>query len=181
MKNGTAYDYASGGHINATLWEGTAGSTNLTYWVEIGYTKGWQGSNALTWYRADNRPNGLGYFQHKINTPGITAGTWHTLQIEFVGSNKWQVTIDGTKPNNGGGAWTSNPSPGKSMQAGLESTSECSNMGSQSSPRISDNLTYLIPGCCWQVGWPSGTGFYSPGPANVEWVGGCCEDLHYWL
>lgn len=141
VKDGSAYDYAAGGHINASLWEGTNNSTSLSTWVEIGYSRGWNGSNILTWYWADDRPS-YGFFEHRITTPSISAGTWHHLKILYSGNNTWTVFIDGSQPNNGGGVSSPNPPDSNSFEAGLESTSECSDLGSSSSPEISDNLQW---------------------------------------
>lgn len=175
----TAYDYAAGGHINATLWEGTAGSTDLHSWVEVGATKGWHGTNQLTFYWADDRPD-LPYAEHIINTPQAAANTWYWFKIQYTGNSTWTVYINGDQPNNGGGVSTSNPANSRSMQAGLESTSECSNLGSQGSPGISDNLSYYTSGGGWTGSWGSTTTKYVPGAAAGEWVTQF-EDWHFWL
>src|ERR1035437_8480906 len=48
---GVANDWASGGHINQTLWVATDNSTTASqYWVEGGYSYGYRGSNILTYY-----------------------------------------------------------------------------------------------------------------------------------
>lgn len=169
----TGYGYP--GHINETLWEATANSYDLNNaWVEVGYTKGWEFTNQLTWYWADNRV-GYGGFEHKINI-AIDVNTWHHLKIKWTGNRTWTVYID----NNSRGVSTDNGINSDAMEAGLESTSECNSLGTQASPGYADNLEYLKPNGTWTSQWQSNTQLYSPGSAQVEWVTQL-QDSHNWL
>lgn len=75
ISNGSAADWSASyaGFIAQVLWEGTSNNGNGDYWVEAGYTYGWQQQNIATWYWADNRPT-YGYDEHQITSVPVTVG-----------------------------------------------------------------------------------------------------------
>jgi hypothetical protein len=93
-----------------------------TYWVEVGFKDGLDGSGSchtdvLFW--ADNR-NGGGYSEHYPGN-GWSFGGWYPLQISSAGSCTWSVLFNGT---NIGTSTANCPGSGRLLQAGIESTSQ---------------------------------------------------------
>lgn len=168
--SGKAIDWSSNGHINETLWEGTAGSTSLASWVEIGYTHGgFQSSNVFTFYWADKRPTHP-YSEHIINTPGVSVGNWYNLMVKYTNNSTWTVYINGQQPNGGGGISVDNPANSQSMATGLESTDPGSNMGNSGDYAQSDNLQYYTTGGGWTTQWDPSTVKYTCGGASGTWL-----------
>ena len=117
------HDAASGNHINQTLWVASNGATDLGYWTEVGYIKGFACDTTLEFYWADNRPNGGGFNKHLVTIiPNPVVGNTYKLWIVYVGNSDWNVNIGGSNV----GDSTSNPGGSHSVQAGLE-TSTTSN------------------------------------------------------
>jgi hypothetical protein len=106
-----AADWSSGGHVNQTIWVGTNGATQLQDWVELGYTKGFEGANVLTFYWADQRPNGGGYHEHQITSVDANVGDTHKLWIVYIGNDKWNVNIGATNVATS----VANPDPSHSL------------------------------------------------------------------
>lgn len=163
VHGGSAYDGASGGHINETLWDGT-GSTDMSTWMELGYTHGFEGNTELTWYWADTRP-GYSYFEHSLSH-SISVGTRYIVKLEYEGNSTWKGFIAGDDAN---AVSYPNASWAGALQAGLESTSQCSNMGSSSSP-VEANSLKREQSFGWIDSWPSSTILYSGGGATVDWT-----------
>jgi hypothetical protein len=78
------------------------------------------------------------------------------------------------------GVSVDNPANTRSMQAGLEATSQCSDMGSSSNPSHDDNLSYYTTGGGWSGAWDSGTTKYIISPAGGSWVT-VDQDWQDWL
>lgn len=150
-----AADAASGGFIEQTLWQLTANSS--AYWVEAGWTEGWQGSAGRYWYWADNRPT-HGYFEHQIGWAGPDNAT-HTVQLAQAPLDQYYVFIDSTRF----GISVSNPPGTQISETGVESTNPASHLGVTSS----NNLQYRDGANAWVNNW---SGAYVP-PVNSRAYG----------
>jgi len=162
-----AADYASGGFIANVLWVGTGGSTDLSYWVEGGYTKGWHGDAIRTFYWARNT-KANGYAEHKVGNATPTVGTYEPVEIQYTGSNIWSVYFNFVKATSPDGS-TANISAlpnSASLETGLESTSS----GSYSANAWSNDLEYKTTGGSWSSQWPSGGTLVCDSPAAASWV-----------
>ena len=159
--SGTCADWnINWGFVASVLWQGTNNDTGLNYRVEEGYTYGWQGQNILTFYWADNRPNGGGYHEHPITD--ITPSQYSTYNMEiFWYHTNWLVTINSVDEGNS----TNNPAYGKALETGTESTSSQSVLNSAES----NNLAYDKSGSGWISGWGGATQLISNAPAYAYW------------
>lgn len=173
ISKGSAADWASGGFIEQTLWEGPSNSPSGSYWVEAGYTYGWEGKNILTYYRADNRPNGGGYHEHQITSITPTVGTWEPIEITYVGNNQWNVYYNFTlqkDPNGYNSISTNNPPYSEYMSTGSEATSSSSTLASALASAYSSGMEYYTISGTWTSSWGTGTGLVCNSPASVGWV-----------
>ena len=161
VSSGSAYDWNQNGFIEQTLWEGTDNQPTGSDWVESGYTYGWQFTNTFTYYWADWRPT-YNYAEHRITAVTPKVGTWMPVEIQYQGNNTWNVylnfQVEGTS--------TSNPPSSEQMAAGVESTSQYSQL---STAYVSDLEYYTTTGS-WVSPWPSGTYIDCETPANASWV-----------
>ncbi len=83
-------DCASGGHINNTIWV-YAESVTL-YWMEVGYTYGFESRCILTYYWARNDPV-AGYAQRSLERID-PIGTVHEFEGQEVFVGEYDVYID---------------------------------------------------------------------------------------
>ena len=104
---------------NEEIWANTNGATTGgNFWVEVGM-KAYRSSPSTVYnwefFWADQKPSG--YYEHRLGdayNPSLNAN--HTVSLSYIGSNKWNVWIEGTKV----GTNTANPGPSYGAQAGLE-------------------------------------------------------------
>lgn len=156
---------SSGNHINQTLWVGSDGTTDLAYWTELGYIKGFACDTTLEFYWADNRPNGGGFNKHLITSFTPVVGDTYGQMIDYVGSDTWNVVINETRV----GQSTSNPGDSYSMQAGAETTTTANYLPDGDG----NNLSHRVNGT-WETYWGSGTTrYYTDYPCTqMNWVSG---------
>jgi hypothetical protein len=128
VRSGSCADWPSGGHINEAIWTGTDEAEHFENWIELGYTYGFQGSSSLTWYWARTRP-GKPYAEWAIGS-AINPGEWHWLRIQYISSDQWGVYLDGNLKVTCSPATADGIINSESLEAGLESTSTASSMGS---------------------------------------------------
>ena len=108
----SAPDCASGGHTNQTLWTST---DNGNGWVEIGWTRGFEGSCNLIYYIAwDNPADGY----HEAPISGAATGVYTTFEGQEVYSGEYDLYMNGVKYGGIVGAqpWTT------WVEVGLEQT-----------------------------------------------------------
>lgn len=161
-------DYTSGGHINETIWEAVANATDAgQYWVEGGWTHGWQGSSDLTFYWARNTPSN-GYAEHRVNNATPSVGTWEPVQISYDGNGIWGVYFNYTKATSGDGSTASISASAYSRgyEGGLESTSS----SSYAAATYANYLEYETTGGSWTSSIDSGSTLYCDSPATSSWV-----------
>jgi hypothetical protein len=151
IASGSVYDGAAGGHINQTIWVATDNSTSAgTYWVEGGYTYGYQGSSALTYYWAHQSPV-YGYGDHRITSITPTVGNWEPIEILYNTNNTWNIYYnwqvgsgpDGSSQATGNALWS------YGMVAGLESTDTNNHLTNAKAY----GLEYEDPQGTWHTGW----------------------------
>jgi hypothetical protein len=85
----------SGSWMNEELWVAGQGGDNISNWVEMGYTDG--GPNCpggLQWFWTYSLNGGLEPIVCGTATPP-TVGSWHTLEIQEVAADTWDVYLDG--------------------------------------------------------------------------------------
>jgi hypothetical protein len=142
---------------------GTDNSTQLQYWVEAGYTYGWNDSDILTHYWADNRPY-YGYYDHQITAITPSIGSWVEVKISYAGvvngTYEWDVYRNGTRY----GISEDNPPYSESMVTGLETTSPNSTLADA----YSNSLQYNYNGT-WISDWGGAT-LQCNDLAEVQWV-----------
>jgi hypothetical protein len=117
-------DWQLGGHINETIWESVANSTNVTYWVEGGWTHGYRGLSGRYFYWARNTPAN-GYADHRVGNRTPTVGTYEPVEVLYGGSNYWHVYFNWVKATSPDGSVAdiyAGPYS-RGYQFGLESTS----------------------------------------------------------
>lgn len=177
VKTGDCQDIGSNGHINDTIWISTNNSTNWSSWVEIGYTRGWYGSNILTFYWTDVRPGSQEY-DHRL-TDSISVGSVYKLGLKANSSTSWGVYIDGTQR----GTSTPNPDDDQQgiMQTGIETTDINSALGTSSVPVTDYALDYAVGGA-WQGRWGYSGDFTNniTGHGHASWsTAGIDLDCYY--
>jgi hypothetical protein len=148
------------------LWEGTDNSANLSYWVESGMSYGeinGQARGGPFWFWADNRPGG-GYNEHYVGA--VALNTSYETEIGHAGSNNWWVWETSSHI----GTSTSNPPYSKSMETGIETTSNSYNISGQSFS-LGWLDTTLSAHNNWQYG-SSHSSIYDPSfpPAAAGWI-----------
>lgn len=167
VAQGSVSDWASGGHINETIWVATSNAnTSFQYWAEGGYTYGYQCLNILTYYWAHNSPM-YGYGDHQITSITPIVGTWEPIQVKWTGNGTWSITYnwqvatgpDGPSLATGHTLWS------YGMQAGLESTSSASSLTNA----VASSLQWMDSQGTWQSGWNSAYIYVAP-PASASWV-----------
>lgn len=126
-------DIGNGGFIGETLWVGDA---NAVSWVEVGYSRGWEGYNYLTPYWACNTLAD-NYYQWPVVNITVTPGTAPKFRIsKHAGlDNAWDCAIDGVAANDITGDNTANSSIGNnfnSFDAGMESNCTSGEIGTTS-------------------------------------------------
>jgi hypothetical protein len=141
-----AGDCSSGGHTNQTIWVHTDNSS--AYWVEVGYTYGFEGSCSETYYWAYQ--NTTAYNEYSLNRID-PIGTTHQFEGQEVYVGEYDVYIDNNKVGSdvGGNPWT------QSVETGLEYTSYNSSL--DSTPFDWHEVRYTA--CCTWIYWPSGSTF----------------------
>lgn len=160
-------DYASGGHINGTIWEAVSNATSTSqYWVETGWTHGWLGTAVYTFYWARNTPAN-GYAQHKVNNISVTTNSWMPMQVSYNGNSIWSVYLNFVKATSSDGS-TANITAGlysKGYSGGIESTSN----GSWAGTGYWSDLEDLKSGS-WTSSIDSGSTLYCDPPSSSSWV-----------
>jgi hypothetical protein len=174
VRDGTCSDWAAGGFIAQVLWEGTDNYANGQSWVELGYTRGWELQNILTFYWADQRP-GSYYYEHQITSVTPHVGARYTLAIEYRGSNSWHVFIN----NSDKGTSSPNPPYSRFMETGMENTNGLNRMGSSSSPCDENGLIWQGTNGSWSMLWPSTTTLYSDFGFVVWWHAQDSDVMNY--
>lgn len=167
IAQGSASDWAAGGHINETIWVATSNAnTSFQYWAEGGYTYGYKRLNILTYYWAHNSPM-YGYGDHLITSITPVVGTWGPIQVKWTGNGTWSITYNwqvGTGPD-GPSLATGHTLWSYGMQAGLESTSSSSSLTNA----VASSLQWMDSQGTWQSGWNSAYLYVVP-PASASWV-----------
>lgn len=163
-------DVSSSGHTNHTLWASTDNKNIIGAWLEVGYTKGFEGANIETYYWARQDKNG-NYSHARVTslTPGAE-GTNHTYEVQAYSPTNYKGYIDFTEVvsvNQSG--WT------KMVEVGLETTDDNSNVGhtypTAMSYREKDTVT-------WH-NWYSGRGV-SEDPYRWEFLNSTFYKGHNW-
>ena len=150
-----AFENASGNHwIAQTLWEATnsAIQAGQTYWIEAGWTYGFDSKPGYFWYWADRRPNGLGYHEHQVPI-SISVGDSSKVQIQYTSNNTWSIGFSATQGSYQGYS-TSNPPHSAGMAVGLENSAHDNpTLAEMRFPQIYA-LAYLPSGSSsWTYGW----------------------------
>jgi hypothetical protein len=127
VRPGYCADWTIGGHINESIWTGTDESRYFQNWIEMGYTYGFNGQPALTWYWARTRP-GKPYQEWAIGS-AIATGEWHWLRIQYISNDQWGVYLDGNLKVTCSPATPDGIVNSECLEAGLESSSTASSMG----------------------------------------------------
>lgn len=167
---GSCSDWLSGGHINQTLWEVTDNCTSVgTYWVEGGYTYGYQGSNVLAYYWAHGSET-YGYADHLITSTTPTVGSWEPIQIKYTNNNTWTVYYNWSVQSGpyGQSVATGNKSWSRGMVAGLGSTSA----GSTLSGAQATAFEWMDSSETWHSGWDNSginSFLYANPGTHVSW------------
>ncbi|WDL99695.1 hypothetical protein [Alicyclobacillus sp. ALC3] len=177
ISSGSAADYASGGHINQTVWEGTNYSSTGSDWVEGGYTYGYHGANVLTYYWAQNNPT-TGYSDHRVTSTTPTVGNWEPVEVYYIGNDTWDVDFDWSTQTDSDGTHTvatGQPPYSNYMATGVESTSSSSTL----SGAYSSGMEYENTSGTWSSAWGSGTGLLIYTPAEAAWTTTNAK-LHDW-
>ncbi len=148
--------------VDTEIWEATDGSSGA-YWVESGLSYGEingvaRGGPYLFW--ADNRPNGGGYNEHYIAAASLE--TTYTDQMEYIGSNEWQVYLGGYVNTS-----TSNPPYSHWMSSGIEMTESSFNAVGYATTLEWDSTSQG-----WLSGWNSSGswGLVDDSPATAVWT-----------
>jgi hypothetical protein len=151
----------SNGFLSNELWVSTAGAADpRTYWVEEGDNDGvvLGADYGLSWFWADNRPNGGGYHEHYYNAATLS----HTdaARIDWAGNSTWNVLVDGVAI----GSSTSNPCCSHGFSAGIESTDNA-----DVASVYDQNLQKEDTSGNWSYDW-SGATPEQESPASVWWT-----------
>jgi hypothetical protein len=154
--SGNVTDYASGGFTAQVLWQGTNNDGGLNTWIEEGYTYGWDKHNILTWYWAQNRPNGGGYSETQITDQTPHVGQNNDVEIVWALPN-WDIDLNGVFEYSVQGMV--NPCCGKAMETGAELTST----SSQLSDAHSYGLAYHDPVIGWVAEWTGANNWVTGG------------------
>ena len=144
-----------------------------TYWVEAGWHVGetfGAGCHFAAFFWADQR-NGGGYNEHMTNW-GLITGDWESFQISTAGSCAWSVFWEGGNM----GTSTSNCLVGRSLEAGVETTSQTtgnvkgwlSNWKEQDGSGTWRNQ-WDGDGLCQGVGTPGQPGTCTSGNPQIQW------------
>jgi hypothetical protein len=165
-KSGVA-DYLGGGFIGGTIWEAVANATNISqYWIETGWSHGWDGSPEYTFYWARDTP-GNGYMQHAVNNFSVNVDSWMPMEIAYNGNDKWSAYLNGTRETSGDGAIAqidADPSS-EGYAGGIEST----DTSSWSGTGYWSDLEYLKNGS-WSSSLEDGEALYCDAPSSASWV-----------
>lgn len=173
IASGSVSDWSTqngSGHINQTIWVSTDDQTNTgTYWVEAGYTYGFQGSNVLTYYWAHQSPT-YGYGGHQITSITPTVGNWEPIEIAYSGNSTWDIYYNWSTQTGsyGSSAATGNALWSYGLEAGLEST----NTNNKLTNAQLSGLEWLDPNSVWQTGWDTTNNASSllvDSPAYAKW------------
>jgi len=160
-------DYASGGHINGTIWEAVSNATDTSqYWVETGWTHGWEGTAIYTFYWARNTPAN-GYAQHKVNNVSLSTNSWMPMEVMYTGNSIWSVYLNFVKATSSDGS-TANITAGlysKGYTGGIESTSPNSWSGTGYWSALQD-----LKNGSWTSSIDSGSTLYCDPPSTSSWV-----------
>ncbi len=145
IRDMTAADWATNGHINNTIWVTTDSVDYL--WAEVGYTRGFHGVNAFTYYWARN--NSSGYSDGKLDQIG-TVGTAHEFEVQQVFNGEYDMYIDNVKVADDTGAypWT------VEVDTGLEYTSPSSSLSATVNHDWQQVRTTTC--CSWNL-WTTGS------------------------
>jgi hypothetical protein len=171
MSGKGAADDQYGGHINNSLWNSVDGSGFIgEYWIEVGDTKGYEGTNDRTFYWARNVPNvENSYREHRVTSISPSVGGYMPLELLYLGNSTWGVYIDfqiQSSDNPVGGTYLYNTTgDGTSVAVGLESTSPYS----YSAPTPSAGLDYVTSSGYWAGQFPNYSALWCDAPATSTW------------
>lgn len=103
-ESGVDSTYLDGGFIAGAIWEAVANATSIhQYWIETGWSHGWEGSSEYTFYWARNTP-GNGYMAHAVNNFSVSVDSWMPMEIAYNGNDTWTAYLDFTRETSGDGA-----------------------------------------------------------------------------
>lgn len=146
------------GFIGGVIWEAVANDTSTNppnYWVEAGWTHGWEGSSEEIYYWARN--NSSGYAEHAVNNQSLTVGSWMPIEISYDGNSIWGVYFNGTRGNSPTGqADISAGEYSRGWTVGIESTS----LNNYAGNGIWNELEKEYSGDHWVSGVDSGATLY---------------------
>ncbi|HJW74326.1 MAG TPA: hypothetical protein VJ787_01470 [Thermoleophilia bacterium] len=154
-------DAANGGYAAEALWIGP--NMSGTYWVEVGYSRGWGGDNIVTFYWANRNTTSPYYHEHKVWNLNAAAyvGTSPEFKIVRVGSSDdWNVYIDGIYANDAGDDHTANTTFTSidHFDVGLESNCSSGRLGASTDYVNASTLQKKVPSGSWSYG-PAYSGF----------------------
>lgn len=163
-------DYAQGGFIDGTIWEGVDSAKSVAqYWIETGWSHGWNDTPDYTYYWARNTSQ-HGYAQHKVTNLSLTVDTWMPMEVVYAGSSNWQVYLDQKLVYDSNGGEYGNIDAtlySYAYQGGIESTSANSWAGTGYWDSLEDEQ-----GGSWTSSIDSGSTIYCDPPSTAGWVSG---------
>jgi hypothetical protein len=114
------------------------GDLNSGTWVEVGYSRGWEGYDCLTPYWANMTLAG-NYYEHSVVNITVTPGDTPKFRIKKHSGtdNAWDCAIGGVAANDIDGDNTANSTVGNnfnSYEAGMESNCTSGEIGTTSNP-----------------------------------------------
>lgn len=153
-------DANSGAFVLEAIW---VGDLNASSYVELGYSRGWEGLDINTPYWACYTLGG-NYYQHRVVNCFLTLGDYSYFKITKVSGtdNLWRCWIEGVPAEDEYGDSTANSSVGNnfdSIDAGLECSCSTGELGTSTDPVTIRYLKKTSDG--------GGTWSYGPGYAFV--------------